>query len=243
MEKTGLDQVIAGLLEKGISSEAIDKLKPVLLLQGNTAEKTAILKSIFSGSQAGLLGVAELEELFSYIDSFGLTDSVELDLTLARGLNYYTGAIFEVKALDEAIGSICGGGRYDNLTGVFGMPGVSGVGVSFGAERIYDVMTRLNLFPADQTISTKVLFLNLGKAEEAYILPLLSEIRKQGINAEVYPDADKMKKQMNYANRRAIPFVVIAGETEISQQKIMIKNMSTGEQILVDNKHLADVLS
>lgn len=243
MEKTGLEAVIAELLEKGISPEGVEKLKPVLLLKGSTAEKTATLKEVFSSSATGLHGVAELEELFSYVESFGLSGSVELDLTLARGLNYYTGAIFEVKALDEAIGSICGGGRYDNLTGVFGMPGVSGVGVSFGAERIYDVMTRLDLFPTDQTISTRVLFLNLGKTEEAYVLPILAKVRKQGVNAEIYPEADKMKKQMNYANRRAIPYVVIAGETEISQQKILVKNMLTGEQNLIDSHQLAQVFS
>jgi len=243
MEKTGMEQVIAELLDKGISPGAIDKLKPVLLLKGTTSEKTGLLRSIFKDSTVGLQGVAELEELFNYADSFGLSQSAELDLTLARGLNYYTGAIFEVKALDEAIGSICGGGRYDNLTGVFGMPGVSGVGVSFGAERIYDVMARLNLFPSGQTISTRVLFLNLGKAEEAYVLPLLSEIRKNGVNAEIYPEAEKLKKQMNYANRREIPFVVIAGETEIREQQVVLKNMSTGTQTLVGKQQLAEVLS
>jgi histidyl-tRNA synthetase len=242
LEKTGLGKVTEELKKKGIPESAIQKLQPILMLQGTTKEKIGTLKQIFVHSHAGRKGVEELETLFNYIDSFGLADSAELDLTLARGLNYYTGAIFEVKALDEAIGSVCGGGRYDNLTGVFGMPGVSGVGVSFGAERIYDVMTRLDLFPEENRMSTRVLFVNFGKNEERYILPVLKMIRGKGINSEIYPDPDKMKKQMNYANRREIPFVVIAGETEIQQQKMILKNMLTGEQSLVTAEELVNIL-
>jgi histidyl-tRNA synthetase len=242
LDKIGLVKVTEELKEKGIPESAIQKLQPVLMLQGTTKEKIGALKQIFINSPAGCKGVEELETLFGYIDSFGLTDFAELDLTLARGLNYYTGAIFEVKALDEAIGSVCGGGRYDNLTGVFGLPGVSGVGVSFGAERIYDVMTRLDLFPKENRISTKVLFINFGKEEEAYILPVLKSIRGKGINSEIYPEPDKMKKQMNYANRRQIPFVVIAGESEIHQQKMILKNMLTGEQSMVTAEELENIL-
>jgi histidyl-tRNA synthetase len=242
LEKTGLEKVTEELREKGIPESAIQKLQPILLLQGTTKEKIGTLKQIFAHSLAGSRGVEELETLFDYIDSFGLSAFAELDLTLARGLNYYTGAIFEVKALDVAIGSVCGGGRYDNLTGVFGMPGVSGVGVSFGAERIYDVMTHLDLFPVENKISTKVLFINFGKNEESYILPILNRIREAGINSEIYPDADKMKRQLNYANRREIPFVVIAGETEIQQQKMILKNMLTGEQSLVTAEELVKIL-
>jgi histidyl-tRNA synthetase len=242
LDKIGLGKVIDELKEKGIPESAMQKLQPVLMLQGTAKEKIRTLKQIFVNSPAGYKGVEELETLFAYIDSFGLADSAELDLTLARGLNYYTGAIFEVKALDESIGSVCGGGRYDNLTGVFGLPGVSGVGVSFGAERIYDVMTRLDLFPKENRISTKVLFINFGKNEEEYILPVLKRIREKGINSEIYPDQDKMKKQMNYANRREIPFVVIAGETEIQQQKMILKNMLTGEQSMVTAEELLNIL-
>ena len=243
MEKVGLDKVTEELLAKGISSDAIGRLKPILLLEGSTVEKLEKLDSILSQSKTGMKGVSELRLLFRYIDSFGLSESAELDLTLARGLNYYTGAIFEVKALDENIGSICGGGRYDDLTGIFGMPGVSGVGVSFGAERIYDVLDHLDLFPADSLESPRALFVNFGLEEESYILPMLSLIRKQGINVEIYPEADKMKKQFNYANRKNIPFVVLAGEAEIAAHMVTVKNMANGEQKMVSVEELIKVLS
>ena len=243
MEKVGLDKVTEELLAKGISSDAIDRLKPILLLEGSTVEKLEKLDFILSQSKTGMKGVSELRSLFRYIDSFGLSESAELDLTLARGLNYYTGAIFEVKALDENIGSICGGGRYDDLTGIFGMPGVSGVGVSFGAERIYDVLDHLDLFPADSLESPRALFVNFGLEEESYILPMLSLMRKQGINVEIYPEADKMKKQFNYANRKNIPFVVLAGEAEIAAHMVTVKNMSNGEQRMVSVEELIKVLS
>ncbi len=242
LEKIGLDNVKEELSGKGISAAAIDRLQPILLLQGTTAEKCATLKQVLAGSATGLKGVEELEKLFGYLGSFSLNNGTELDLTLARGLNYYTGAIFEVKSLDEAIGSVCGGGRYDDLTGVFGMPGVSGVGVSFGAERIYDIMTRLKLFPEESRLLTKVLFTNFGPQEEAYLLPLVNRLRKNGVHSEVYPEADKMKKQMNYANRKEIPFVVIAGEEEISQQKVTLKNMQSGDQQLVSGEELIKIL-
>ncbi|GAP71000.1 histidyl-tRNA synthetase [Bacteroidales bacterium 6E] len=243
MEKVGLDKVTEELMAKGISSDAIGRLKPILLLEGSTEDKLKRLEAVLSYSETGLKGVAELRTLFRYIESFGLSESSELDLTLARGLNYYTGAIFEVKALDENIGSICGGGRYDDLTGIFGMPGVSGVGVSFGAERIYDVLNNLDLFPSDSLESPRALFVNFGPDEESYILPLLSLMRKRGINVEIYPEADKMKKQLNYANRKNIPFVVLAGEAEIAAHMVTVKNMANGEQKMVSAEELTKVLS
>ncbi|MGE5447382.1 MAG: His/Gly/Thr/Pro-type tRNA ligase C-terminal domain-containing protein, partial [Bacteroidales bacterium] len=194
-------------------------------------------------SEIGAKGIAEMRTLFAYLAAFNLSTEIELDLTLARGLNYYTGAIFEVKAKDVAMGSICGGGRYDDLTGIFGMPGVSGVGISFGADRIYDVLTQLQLFPSETIDSTKLLFLNLGAAEEAFCLPVLTEVRKAGINAEIFPDQSKMKKQMTWANNKNIPFVAIVGEEEMSQGKINLKNMLTGNQQLVDAKELINILS
>jgi histidyl-tRNA synthetase len=243
MEKIGLEKVTEELLERGISATAIEKLKPILLLEGDTRGKINTLSGLLSASETGMKGIGELKTLFGYLSKFNLNTAVELDLTLARGLNYYTGAIFEVKALDDNIGSICGGGRYDDLAGIFGMPEVSGVGVSFGAERIYDVLLNLNLFPQDNLEASKVLFINFGDAEEEYILPALSVLRKSGINAEIYPEADKMKKQMNYANRKEIPFVVIAGESEILQNKFTLKNMKTGEQELVSPGEMIKVLS
>ncbi len=243
MEKIGLEKVNEELLEKGIPVPAIKKLKPILQLQGTMEEKIGILKGVLAGSDTGMTGLAELETLFGYVRCLRLNSNTELDLTLARGLNYYTGAIFEVKAQDEAIGSICGGGRYDNLTGVFGLPGVSGVGVSFGAERIYDVMTRLNLFPKKSQLFTKVLFINFGMEGEKYILPVVAHLRRNGIHAEIYPDADKLKKQMNYANRKEIPYVVMVGETEIAEHKLTLKNMISGEQWLVSDEELIKILS
>ncbi len=243
MEKIGLEKVKEELSGKGISQNAIEKLEPILSLKGTTSEKINILKGVLSSSETGMKGLEELETLFGYIAGFTLKSGTELDLTLARGLDYYTGAIFEVKSLDEAIGSVCGGGRYDDLTGVFGMPGVSGVGVSFGAERIYDVMSWLDLFPTESKMLTKVLFINFGAEEEAYVMPLLSQLREHGIPSEIYPESDKMKKQMNYAHRKEIPYVVLAGENEILLQKVTLKNMDTGAQELVTAEELIKILS
>jgi histidyl-tRNA synthetase len=242
MEKIGLEKVTEELQERGLSAEAIDKLKPILLLEGDTAGKIERLSSILAGSETGMKGVEELSTLFSYINRFNLNTTAELDLTLARGLNYYTGAIFEVKALDENIGSICGGGRYDDLTGIFGMPGVSGVGVSFGAERIYDVLLHLGLFPKENAEASKALFVNFGPVEEDYALTILSKLRKAGINAEIYPEADKVKKQMVYANKKEIPYVIMAGESEIESGKLALKNMASGEQMEVSPEELIKIL-
>ena len=242
MEKIGLEKVTDELSGKGVSEESIRRLKPILLLDGNTNEKLDKLTTILSDSETGLKGVAELRKLFGYIESFGLSEMAELDLTLARGLNYYTGAIFEVKAIDVNIGSICGGGRYDDLTGIFGMPGVSGVGISFGAERIYDVLDHLDLFPSESMESPRALFVNFGSVEEAYILPMLNALRKKGINVEIYPDADKMKKQFIYANRKNIPYVVLVGEAEISATMFTMKDMVSGDQKMVSVEELTKVL-
>ena len=230
LEKIGLDNVKAELSERGIEDEAIAKLQPILELSGTTAEKLDTLATILADSPTGLLGVEEMRTVFDCVAKVGYTLNVELDLSLARGLNYYTGAIFEVKANDFAIGSICGGGRYDNLTGIFGMPDVSGVGISFGADRIYDVMVGLDLFPAEIGCSTKVLFVNLGEAEAMASLCAVNELRSAGISAEIYPDSAKMKKQMEFANRRAIPYVAIIGSNELEQGVVTLKNMNTGEQ-------------
>ena len=233
LEKIGLDNVKAELLERGLSQEAVDKLQPILELSGSNTEKLNKLCEILSASETGLKGIAEMETIFGYVGRLGIDLEVELDLSLARGLNYYTGAIFEVKALDFAIGSICGGGRYDDLTGIFGMPNMSGVGISFGADRIYDVMTGLGLFPEEVNCTTRVLFTNLGAAEEAAVLPLLRALRGEGISAEIYPEAGKMKKQMEYANRRGIPFVVIVGSQELEAGAATVKEMRSGEQCQV----------
>ena len=243
MEKIGLEKVREELAEKGIPVEALARLEPLLMLSGDTGSKLLQLREILADSPAGMKGIAELETLFGYLEGFGLQTATELDLTLARGLHYYTGAIFEVKSLDEQIGSICGGGRYDDLAGIFGMPGVSGVGVSFGAERIYDVLTRLDLFPPHTGETTQLFFVNFGSREEAYILPVLARARQNGLRAEIYPDHDKMKKQLNYAHRKAIPWVALAGEEEMAQQRITLKNMTTGEQMLVSSAELIKVVS
>jgi len=242
LEKIGLDNVKAELAERGIEAEAVAKLEPILTLSGSTAEKLAQLETILAASETGLKGVEELRTVFSAVEALGLGLDIELDLSLARGLNYYTGAIFEVKAKDFAIGSICGGGRYDNLTGIFGMPDVSGVGISFGADRIYDVMVGLDLFPADVTCLTKVLFINLGEAEGLASLRCAKALREKGIATEVYPDAAKMKKQMEYANRRQIPYVVIIGSNELAEGKATLKNMQTGEQSLVAFDEIAALI-
>ena len=242
LDKIGLDNVNAELASKGIPQEAIDKLQPIILLSGTNEEKLETLKTVLAASETGLKGVEESEFILKTIAGLGIQLDVELDLTLARGLNYYTGAIFEVKALDVQIGSISGGGRYDNLTGVFGMEGVSGVGISFGADRIYDVLNQLDLYPKDAVDGTQLLFVNFGEAEAAYVLPVLAKVRAAGIRAEIYPDSAKMKKQMGYANNKAIPFVAIVGENEMNEGKLTLKNMTTGEQSLVTPDELIDVI-
>jgi len=243
LDKIGLEKVNEELLEKGIPQEAIDKLQPILHLSGSVSEKLGQLEKAIGHSEIGAKGILEMRTLFAYLDTLELTTEVELDLTLARGLNYYTGAIFEVKAKDVAMGSICGGGRYDDLTGNFGMPGVSGVGISFGADRIYDVLTQLQLFPSETADSTRLMFVNFGPAEESFCLPVLSAVRKAGINAEIFPDRSKMAKQMTWANNKKIPFVAIVGENEMAQRKINLKNMLSGEQQLVDTQELIRILS
>lgn len=243
LDKIGLEKVNAELAEKGVSAEAIEKLQPILALTGNSDEKIVQLETVLATSETGIKGIIEIKKLFGYLNNLKLNTEIELDLTLARGLNYYTGAIFEVKAKDFEIGSICGGGRYDDLTGIFGLPNVSGVGVSFGAERIFDVLTQKNLFPKHSSETTKAMFVNFGEKEEAYCLPVLAEIRKKGINAEIFPDSTKMQKQMNYANKKEIPFVVLAGETEIQNQTFTLKNMETGEQKSVSSEELIKILS
>ena len=230
LDKTGLDAVKDELLGKGLTQAAVDMLEPVLTLSGTTAEKIAVMRSMMGSSETGLKGLDELEELFGYIDAAGIKTPVELDLSLARGLNYYTGAIFEVKALDWQIGSICGGGRYDNLTGIFGLPDMSGVGISFGADRIYDVLCGLDKFPEGLRSSTTVLFANMGAEEVRYILPVASALRAEGVAAEIYPDSAKLKKQFDYADRKFIPFLSINGGSEAEAAVVNIKNLSSGEQ-------------
>ena len=257
LDKIGLDNVNAELREKGLNDEQIEKLQPIIKLEGTNAEKLSTIKQTLASSEIGVKGVEELEWIIKKfdlvngsqtIDSLPMREgeggsSLDIDLTLARGLNYYTGAIFEVKALDVQIGSITGGGRYDNLTGVFGMPGMSGVGISFGADRIYDVLNQLDLYPTDALQSTQVLFVTFGEAEQDFCLPLLAQVRKAGIRAEVYPEAGaKMKKQMSYANAKQIPYVVIVGSDEVANQEVTLKNMLTGEQQKVKASELASKL-
>lgn len=230
LDKIGLENVEAELRERGLSEAAIGLLEPVLQMSGDNRHKIGKLRDVIACSEAGMKGIEEMETIFGYLEKLGVGIDVELDLSLARGLNYYTGAIFEVKALDFAIGSICGGGRYDDLTGIFGMPNVSGVGISFGADRIYDVMSGLGLFPDEVNHTTEVLFTNLGQEEEAASLGLLRALREAGIAAEIYPEAGKMKKQMEYANRREIPYVAIIGSQELETGAATVKNMRTGEQ-------------
>lgn len=243
LDKIGLDNVNAELASKGIPQEAIDKLQPIILLSGSNEEKLATLKNVLAASETGLKGVEESEFILKTIAGLGIQSEVELDLTLARGLNYYTGAIFEVKALDVQIGSISGGGRYDNLTGVFGMEGMSGVGISFGADRIYDVLNQLDLYPKEAVNGTQLLFVNFGESEAAYVLPVLAQVRAAGIRAEIYPDAAKMKKQMSYANAKMVPFVAIVGENEMKEGKVMLKNMASGEQSLVTPEELVAAIN
>lgn len=230
LDKIGLDLVNEELRSKGLTEEAISRLQPIILLKGSNREKLAVLKEELAASEIAMKGIGEMEFILDRVDLLSLNAELELDLTLARGLNYYTGAIFEVKALDVQIGSITGGGRYDNLTGVFGMEGVSGVGISFGADRIFDVLNQLELYPADSLKTTQLLFVNFGGKEEKYLLPLLAKVREAGIRTELYPEAAKMKKQMGYADAKKIPFVALVGETEMNDGKINLKNMLTGEQ-------------
>ncbi len=242
LDKIGLDNVNAELREKGVSDEAIAKLQPVILLSGSNTEKLAQLKTILASSETGMKGIEETEFILTAVADAGLTNEVELDLTLARGLNYYTGAIFEVKALDVQIGSITGGGRYDNLTGVFGMSGVSGVGISFGADRIYDVLNQLDLYPKDAVDGTRLLFINFGTKEAAFAMTVLKTVRAAGISAELYPDAAKMKKQMGYANAHNIPFVALIGENELNEGKVTLKDMTTGEQTMLTPAQLVEAV-
>ena len=242
MDKIGLEKVNEEIASKGISADAITKLQPILLLAGTNADKLSQLRKVLASSEIGLKGIAELETILGYCEAMKVQTQIDLDLTLARGLNYYTGAIFEVKALDVEIGSITGGGRYDNLTGVFGLEGVSGVGISFGADRIYDVLNQLNLYPETSVEQTQVLFVSFGDKELMYCLPWLSALRANGINTEVYPEATKMKKQMTYADNKKIPFVAIVGETEMNENKVMLKNMKSGEQNLVSIDELLVLL-
>lgn len=243
MDKIGLEKVNAELKEKGIRDEAIAKLQPILNLQGSNREKLERLKEVLHCSNTGLKGVEELITVFNYIDSLQISTEIKLDLTLARGLSYYTGAIFEVKAKDTEMGSITGGGRYDDLTGIFGLKNVSGVGISFGADRIFDVMNQLELFPQDTTTTTKIMFVNFGVQEELYCLPILKTLRENGVNAEIYPDSVKMKKQMAYSDKKGIPYVAIVGENEMNTGTVALKNMVTGEQENIEPKDLIKRLS
>ena len=238
LDKIGLDNVNAELREDGLTDEQIEKLQPIITLAGTNDEKLQTISQVLASSEVGLKGVEECRFILDTLKTLGLHNAIELDLTLARGLNYYTGAIFEVKALDVQIGSITGGGRYDNLTGIFGMPGVSGVGISFGVDRIFDVLNQLDAYPSDAVNGTRVLFINFGEKEAAYSLPVVGKLRAAGIRTELFPDATKMKKQMSYANQKQIPFVALAGENEMNEGKFTLKNMLTGEQQLVSADEL-----
>lgn len=233
LDKIGIDSVNAELLNNGLSEEQVEKLQPIILLEGSNESKLNTIVDVLKDSKTGMKGVEETRFILDKLKAMGLKNEIQLDLTLARGLNYYTGAIFEVKALDTPMGSITGGGRYDNLTGIFGMPGLSGVGISFGADRIYDVLNTLDLYPKESITGTQVLFINFGEKETEYCLPIVAKARENGIRTEIYPDTSKMKKQMSYANAKQIPYVVLAGENEMEQGKITLKNMITGEQHLV----------
>ena len=242
LDKIGVEAVNAELLERGLNNEQVAALQPILNLSGSTAEKLTALKTILATSETGLKGVDEMEEVFRLLETVGCQLSIELDLCLARGLNYYTGAIFEVKALDAQIGSITGGGRYDNLTGIFGLPGVSGVGISFGADRIYDVLTELDLFPKELQSTTQVLFAAFGADELRYALTWAKELRAHNIAVEVYPEPTKMKKQMGYADDKHIPFVAIVGGNEMETNTVMLKEMASGEQKQVTLEELCTIL-
>ncbi len=233
LDKIGLDNVNAELRDNGLSDEAVAKLQPIISLSGSNDDKLATIADVLKDSEVGLKGVEETRFILDTLKTAGLNNEIEFDLTLARGLNYYTGAIFEVKALDTPMGSITGGGRYDNLTGIFGMPGLSGVGISFGADRIFDVLNALDLYPKEAVGGTQLLFINFGDKETAYCMPIAAEARKAGIRTEIYPDSAKMKKQMAYANAKGVPYVALAGENEMAEGKITLKNMATGEQQMV----------
>jgi len=242
MDKIGLEKVYEELKLVGISEDAIQLLEPILNLGGSFKDQLQCLERFIGETDAGVEGIVEIEKLFSYLDMFNFNNNIQLDLTLARGLNYYTGAIFEVVSDEMQMGSICGGGRYDDLTGIFGLKDVSGVGISFGADRIYDVIENLNGFPSDTRAGAKVMFVNFGEKEEKYCLPMLQKLRANGINAEIFPDASKMKKQMKYANSNKIPYVVLAGDNEIAENKFTLKNMKTGEQQLHTGEEMIDAL-
>ena len=241
-DKIGLDNVNKELIENGIPADAVEKLQPIINLSGTNKEKLATMREVLKDSEIGQKGVEESEFILDKLEALGLKNEIELDLTLARGLNYYTGAIFEVKALDVQIGSITGGGRYDNLTGIFGMPGLSGVGISFGADRIFDVLNQLDLYPKEAVNATQLLFVNFGQAEVDFCLPILAKVRAAGISAEIYPDSAKMKKQMSYANAKQIPFVAIVGESEMAEGKVNLKNMTTGEQSMLSPDELVEAI-
>lgn len=243
LDKIGVDAVNAEMLANGISEEAVSKLQPILTMSGTNKEKLKTIAQTIATSEIGVKGVEETRFILEKVEAVGMQNELQLDLTLARGLNYYTGAIFEVKAKDVAIGSITGGGRYDNLTGIFGMPGLSGVGISFGADRIYDVLNTLDLYPQNATQATQVLFINFGEAEADFCLPIATKVRAAGISVELYPDSAKMKKQMAYANSKSIPFVVLVGENEINQGKVTLKNMITGDQQLVSAEELIAIVT
>lgn len=249
IDKIGLEAVEAEMAEKGLTEQAIQVIRPILTLSGTTSDKISMMRDLMSGnsvsglvSEIGLKGLDELEELFGYIDAAGVNSEVEIDLSLARGLNYYTGAIFEVKAKDYAIGSICGGGRYDNLTGIFGLPDMSGVGISFGADRIYDVLKGLDKFPSEVTSTTRLLFANMGADELKYLIPIVRSLRETGVCCEIYPEMSKLKKQFDYADKKHIPFISIVGADEVSEDVINIKNLSTGEQKSFSKEDLNAIL-
>ena len=241
LDKIGLENVNAELREDGLSEDQIQKLQPIISLEGTNDEKLDTIAEVLKESETGLKGVEESRFILNTLKTLGLKNEIQLDLTLARGLNYYTGAIFEVKALDVQIGSITGGGRYDNLTGIFGMPGISGVGISFGVDRIFDVLNTLDCYPKDAVNGTQLLFINFGDKETAYCLPAVAKARETGIRTEIFPDSSKMKKQMSYANAKQIPFVALAGENEMAEGKLTLKNMLSGEQQLVTTEELIEI--
>ena len=243
LDKIGLENVNQELREDGLTEEQIEKLQPIISLEGTNDEKLDTIAQVLAASETGLKGVEESRFILNTLKTLGLKNEIQLDLTLARGLNYYTGAIFEVKALDVQIGSITGGGRYDNLTGIFGMPGISGVGISFGVDRIFDVLNALDCYPKDAVNGTQLLFINFGEKETAYCLPAVAKAREAGIRTEIFPDSSKMKKQMSYANAKQIPFVALAGENEMAEGKLTLKNMLTGEQQLVTIEELINVVN
>jgi len=243
LDKIGIDSVNEELRSNGLSEEAIDRLQPIILMSGTNDEKLTLISKALETSEIGLKGVEETRYILEKLKNVGLNNEIQLDLSLARGLNYYTGAIFEVKAKDVQIGSITGGGRYDNLTGIFGLEGVSGVGISFGADRIYDVLNALDLYPKEAVNTTQLLFINFGEQEADYCLPIIAKTRAAGISSEIYPDAVKLKKQMSYANAKAIPFVAIVGQDEMAENKLTVKNMITGEQSTVNADDLISFFS